>query len=268
MRDLQFFDIRGVRTWMLKVLLDQGCWRQRRTYSLCGTEAWTKVGGGNAQYYRSEGRNALRCRQGSGSKHRNMTVSAPQPSALRLDVQIGTASTAMVISESCPQLEERPLDPPAAGISSCPMPLLNLDTLDTPLLAPEPETSSSDPYGDSRPTKATRKPLGPADPCTRVTGSSMPSSRYHRNKGARELGLKAAPRRDSVVQQRGSRHSRPSSGLNVFQLSGSSKCSAVQQTASTVRNRRIETGQIETILTFASVSLKKIETDLLGSWWP
>ena len=36
----------------------------------------------------------------------------------------------------------------------------------------------------------------------------------------------------------------------------------------TVRNRKIETGGIETILTFASVSLKKIETDLLGSWWP
>ena len=36
----------------------------------------------------------------------------------------------------------------------------------------------------------------------------------------------------------------------------------------TVRNRKIETGEIETILIRASVSLKKIETDLLGSWWP
>ena len=36
----------------------------------------------------------------------------------------------------------------------------------------------------------------------------------------------------------------------------------------TVRNRSLETGEIETFLIRASVSLKKIETDLLGSWWP
>ena len=35
----------------------------------------------------------------------------------------------------------------------------------------------------------------------------------------------------------------------------------------TVRLRGIETELIETILEFASVSLKKIETLLLGSWW-
>ena len=38
--------------------------------------------------------------------------------------------------------------------------------------------------------------------------------------------------------------------------------------AITVRRGEIETGQIETSLMRASVSLKKIETDLLGSWWP
>ena len=36
----------------------------------------------------------------------------------------------------------------------------------------------------------------------------------------------------------------------------------------TVRRGEIETGEIETFLIRASVSLKKIETDLLGSWWP
>ena len=37
---------------------------------------------------------------------------------------------------------------------------------------------------------------------------------------------------------------------------------------STVRHGGMETPLMETILRFASVSLKKIETDLLGSWWP
>ena len=36
----------------------------------------------------------------------------------------------------------------------------------------------------------------------------------------------------------------------------------------TVGNREMGTGQIGTILEFASVPLKKIGTDLLGSWWP
>jgi hypothetical protein len=36
----------------------------------------------------------------------------------------------------------------------------------------------------------------------------------------------------------------------------------------TVRLRGMETALMEPILTFASVSLKKVETDLLGSWWP
>ena len=36
----------------------------------------------------------------------------------------------------------------------------------------------------------------------------------------------------------------------------------------TVRFRGIETGQIETILIRASVSPRKIETLLLGPWWP
>ena len=30
----------------------------------------------------------------------------------------------------------------------------------------------------------------------------------------------------------------------------------------------METGEMETILMRASVSLRKMETDLLGSWWP
>ena len=36
----------------------------------------------------------------------------------------------------------------------------------------------------------------------------------------------------------------------------------------TVRHREMETSQMETSLIRASVSLRKIETDLLGSWWP
>ena len=36
----------------------------------------------------------------------------------------------------------------------------------------------------------------------------------------------------------------------------------------TVRLRGKETGLMETILRFASISLSKIETDLLGSWRP
>ena len=32
--------------------------------------------------------------------------------------------------------------------------------------------------------------------------------------------------------------------------------------------RNVKTALMKPILTFASVSLKKIETDLLGSWWP
>jgi len=36
----------------------------------------------------------------------------------------------------------------------------------------------------------------------------------------------------------------------------------------TVRHRGMETPLMETILTFASVSLRKMETLLLGSWWP
>jgi hypothetical protein len=36
----------------------------------------------------------------------------------------------------------------------------------------------------------------------------------------------------------------------------------------TVAHPGMETELMETIWRFASVSLKKIETDLLGSWWP
>jgi len=36
----------------------------------------------------------------------------------------------------------------------------------------------------------------------------------------------------------------------------------------TVRHRGMGTGQMGTILTFASVPLRKMGTDLLGSWWP
>ena len=36
----------------------------------------------------------------------------------------------------------------------------------------------------------------------------------------------------------------------------------------TVRLREMETGPMETILEFASVSPRKMETLLLGSWWP
>ena len=36
----------------------------------------------------------------------------------------------------------------------------------------------------------------------------------------------------------------------------------------TVRHRGMETRLMETILTFASVSPRKMETLLLGSWWP
>ena len=38
--------------------------------------------------------------------------------------------------------------------------------------------------------------------------------------------------------------------------------------SSTVRHRRMGTLPIGTILEFSSVPLKKIGTDLLGSWWP
>ena len=38
--------------------------------------------------------------------------------------------------------------------------------------------------------------------------------------------------------------------------------------ANTVLHRGMETPLMETILRFASVSLRKMETDLLGSWWP
>jgi len=36
----------------------------------------------------------------------------------------------------------------------------------------------------------------------------------------------------------------------------------------TVRHREMGTGQMGTILRFASVPLRKMGTDLLGSWWP
>ena len=39
-------------------------------------------------------------------------------------------------------------------------------------------------------------------------------------------------------------------------------------TGFTVHHREMETGQMETILRFASVSPRKMETLLLGSWWP
>ena len=38
--------------------------------------------------------------------------------------------------------------------------------------------------------------------------------------------------------------------------------------ANTVRHRGMETELMETILRFASVSPRKMETLLLGSWWP
>ena len=37
---------------------------------------------------------------------------------------------------------------------------------------------------------------------------------------------------------------------------------------STVRHRGMGTSQMGTILRFASVPLRKMGTDLLGSWWP
>ena len=39
-------------------------------------------------------------------------------------------------------------------------------------------------------------------------------------------------------------------------------------TVLTVRHRGMETELMETILRFASVSPRKMETLLLGSWWP
>ena len=81
LRNLRSFDIRSVRTWMLKIFLDQGCWRQRRTCMLCGMEEWTKEGVDTEQSYRCEGRNSMRCQSGRQSKHKHMSVSTMQPSA-------------------------------------------------------------------------------------------------------------------------------------------------------------------------------------------
>ena len=53
--------------------------------------------------------------------------------------------------------------------------------------------------------------------------------------------------------------------------SAASRCRlrlASAQTDRTVRHRGMETRLMETILEFASVPPRKMETLLLGSWWP
>ena len=128
-------------------------------------------------------------------------------------------------AESCLQSEELPPDHSVDGNSSCLGPRLTPDTRHEPLSALAAETSSSDPYGGSRPTKTMRELLGSADPGMRVTNASTLSLQSHSNEDTREQGRKTAPRKDSGILK-----SQRLSDTNVPQRCCSSKRSTVQST--------------------------------------